>query len=65
MSRYAEWIEYEQGGRNGRILKRAIKQRRRIFDENENCYLVEDQEGPVWVPKNSVRVVEKEEYESL
>ena len=61
MPRYAEWIEYERGGRNNRILKRAIKQSRRIFDENENNYLVEDQEGPVWVPKNSVRVVEKEE----
>lgn len=61
MPRYAEWIEYERVGRNGRILKRAIKQSRRIFDENENNYLVEDQEGPVWVPKNSVRVVEKEE----
>lgn len=61
MPRYAEWIEYERGGRNDRILKRVIKQSRRIFDENENNYLVEDQEGPVWVPKNSVRVVEKEE----
>ena len=61
MSKYAEWIEYERVGRNDRILKRAIKQSRRIFDENENNYLVEDQEGLVWVPKNSVRVVEKEE----
>lgn len=61
MPRYAEWIEYERVGRNDRILKRALKQSRRIFDENESNYLVEDQEGPVWVPKNSVRVVEKEE----
>ena len=61
MPKYAEWIEYERVGRNNRILKRAIKQSRRIFDENENNYLVEDQEGLVWVPKNSVRVVEKEE----
>ena len=61
MPKYAEWIQYERVGRNDRILKRAIKQSRRIFDENENNYLVEDQEAPVWVPKNSVRVVEKEE----
>lgn len=61
MARYAEWIEYERGGKNNRILKRVLKQSRRIFDENENNYLVEDQEGPIWIPKNNVRVVKKEE----
>lgn len=61
MPKYAEWIEYERGGRNGRILKRAYKQSRQIYDENETCYLIHDQDGPVWISKNSVRVVEKEE----
>lgn len=61
MSRYAEWIEYARGGRNGIILKCAVKQSRRIYDENETSYLVHDQEGPIWVPKSSVKVVEKEE----
>lgn len=61
MARYAEWIEYERGGKNNRILKKVLKQSRRIFDENENNYLVEDQEGPIWIPKNNVRVVKKEE----
>lgn len=61
MPRYAEWIEYTRGGRNGRILKHAIKQSRRIYDESETSYLVHDQEGPIWVPKNGVKVVEKEE----
>jgi hypothetical protein len=61
MPRYAEWIEYTRGGKSQRTLISATKQSRRIYDENSTCYLVHDQEGPIWVPKNSVRVVEKEE----
>ena len=61
MPKYAEWIEYTRGGRNGKILKCAIKQSRSIYDENETSYLVHDQEGLVWIPKSNVRVVEKEE----
>lgn len=61
MPKYAEWIEYTRGGRNGRILKHASKQSRLVYDENETCYLVHDQEGPVWIPKSGVRIVEKEE----
>lgn len=41
MPKYAEWIEYERG-KNGRILKRAYKQSRQIYDENETCYLIHD-----------------------
>lgn len=59
MPRYAEWIEYERGGK-GRILKRAFKQSRLIYAESENHYLVHDQEGPLWIPKSGVTVVEKE-----
>lgn len=61
MPKYAEWIEYTKGGRNGKILKCAIKQSRRIYDENETSYLVHDQEGPIWVPKEGKTIVEKEE----
>lgn len=61
MPRYAEWIEYERGGRNNRTIKQVLKQSRRIFDEDETNFLVEDQEGPIWVSKNAVNVVEKEE----
>ena len=61
MPKYAEWIEYQRTGRSGIILKRAMKQSRRIIDENENNYLVEDQEGPIWIPKKEKTVVEKEE----
>lgn len=61
MSRYAEWIEYTRSGRSGKILKRATKQSRRIYDENETSYLVHDQEGPIWIRKNGVKIVEKEE----
>lgn len=61
MPKYAEWIDYTYGGRNNRVLKHASKQSRRIYDENDTCYLVHDQEGPVWIPKAFVRVVEKEE----
>lgn len=61
MPRYVEWIEYTRGGRSNRILKKFAKQSRRIFEENETYYLVEDQEGPIWIPKDGVNVVEKEE----
>lgn len=61
MSRYAEWMEYTRGGKNQRTLIRVLKQNRRIYDENETCYLVHDQEGPIWVPKIGVKVVEKED----
>lgn len=61
MPKYAEWIEYTRGGKSQRMLIRATKQSRRIYDENETCYLVHDQEGPVWVPKAGVKVVEKED----
>ena len=61
MPRYAEWIEYTRGGKKQKALIRASKQSRQIYDENETCYLVHYQEGPIWVPKSSVRVVEKED----
>lgn len=64
MSRYAEWIEYERGGRNNRTIKRILKQSRRILDENETNLLVEDQEGPIWISKNAVNVVERRSDES-
>lgn len=61
MSRYAEWIEYERGGKNNRTIKRILKQSRRILDENETNLLVEDQEGPIWISKNAVNIVERRE----
>ena len=64
MSRYAEWIEYERGGRNNRTIKRILKQSRRILDENETNLLVEDQEGPIWISKNAVNIVERRSDES-
>ena len=64
MPRYAEWIEYERGGRNNRTIKRILKQSRRILDENETNLLVEDQEGPIWISKNAVNIVERRSDES-
>ena len=64
MPKYAEWIEYERGGRNNRTIKRILKQSRRILDENETNLLVEDQEGPIWIPKNAVNIVERRSDES-
>ena len=64
MSRYAEWIEYERGGRNNRTIKRILKQSRRILDENETNLLVEDQEGPIWISKHAVNIVERRSDES-
>ena len=56
MPKYAEWIEYTRGGRSGVILKCANKQSRLILDERD-----EDQEGPIWIQKNGVKIVEREE----
>ena len=61
MPKYAEWIEYTRGGRSGVILKCANKQSRLILDERDDHLLVEDQEGPIWIQKNEVKIVEREE----
>ena len=61
MPKYAEWDDVQYGGRNNRIIKGYKKQSRRIYDENDRCYLIHDQEGPVWIPKQNVTVVEKDE----
>ena len=60
MQRYAEWIEYKRGGKSGRIIKQTIIQRRKIVGENSECFLIEEQEGPIWITKNLVKVVNDE-----
>lgn len=61
MPKYAEWIEYKRGGRNKKILKIAIPQKRKIYKETEDRLLIEDQEGPIWIYKKGVRITGKEE----
>ena len=61
MARYAEWIETRTGGRNNRIIKGYRKQSRRIYDENDMYCLVHDQDGPIWIPKTGITIVEKDE----
>lgn len=61
MPRYAEWTEWVRGGKQGRILKQGIRQRRQVLNENKWCYLIEDQEGPIWVPKHCVNIIEENE----
>ena len=61
MSKYAEWDDVQYGGRNNRIVKKVVKQSRLIIKECENSYQVYDQDGPIWIPKQYVTVVEKDE----
>ena len=59
MPRYAEWQEYKRAGRHGRVIKQIYHVKKRILDENETMYLVEDDEQSVWVNKTSVNVTEE------
>ena len=61
MPRYAEWDDIQYGGRNNQIVKKIVKQSRLIIKEYENSYQVYDQDGPIWIPKQYVTVVEKDE----
>ena len=61
MSKYAEWDDVQYGGRNNRIVKKVVRQSRLIIEECENSYQVYDQDGPIWIPKQYVTVVEKDE----
>lgn len=61
MSKYAEWDDIQYGGRNNRIVKKVVRQSRLIIKECENSYQVYDQDGPIWIPKQYVTVVEKDE----
>ena len=60
MPKYAEWIEYKRGGKSGRIIKQTIIQRRKIVGENSECFLIEEQEGPIWITKDLIKVVNDE-----
>ena len=60
MPKYAEWIEYKRGGKSGRIIKQTVTQRRKIIAENSEYFLIEDQEGPIWITKNIIKVVNDE-----
>ena len=61
MPKYAEWDDVQYGGRTNRIVKKIVKQSRLIIKEYENSYQVYDQDGPIWIPKQYVTVVEKDE----
>lgn len=61
MSKYAEWDDVQYGGRNNRIVKKVVRQSRLIIKECENSYQVHDQDGTIWIPKQYVTVVEKDE----
>lgn len=61
MPRYAEWDDIQYGGKNNRIVKTVLRQSRLILKEYEGSYLIYDQDGPIWVPKQCVTVVEKDE----
>ena len=61
MPKYAEWDDVRYGGRNNRIVKKVVKQSRLIIKECESSYQVYDQDGPIWIPKRYVTVVEKDE----
>lgn len=61
MPKYAEWDDVQYGGRNNRIVKKTVRQSRLIIEECENSYQVYDQDGPIWIPKQYVTVVEKNE----
>ena len=61
MPKYAEWDDVQYGGRTNRIVKKIVRQSRLIIKEYENSYQVYDQDGPIWIPKQYVTVVEKDE----
>ena len=61
MPKYAEWDDIQYGGRTNRIVKKIVRQSRLIIKEYENSYQVYDQDGPIWIPKQYVTVVEKDE----
>ena len=61
MPRYAEWDDIQYGGKTNRIVKKVVRQSRLIIKEYENSYQVYDQDGPIWIPKQYVTVVEKDE----
>ena len=61
MPKYAEWDDVQYCGRNNRIVKKTVRQSRLIIKECENSYQVYDQDGPIWIPKQYVTVVEKDE----
>lgn len=61
MSKYAEWDDIQYGGKNNRTVKKVVRQSRLIIKEYENSYQVYDQDGPIWIPKQYVTVVEKDE----
>ena len=61
MPKYAEWDDVQYGGRNNRIVKKTVRQSRLIIEECENSYQVYDQDGPIWIPKQYVTVIEKDE----
>ena len=61
MSKYAEWDDIQYGGRTNKIVKKIVRQSRLITKEYENSYQVYDQDGPIWIPKQYVTVVEKDE----
>ena len=61
MPKYAEWDDIQYGGRTNKIVKKIVRQSRLIVKEYENSYQVYDQDGPIWIPKQYVTVVEKDE----
>ena len=61
MPRYAEWDDVQYGGETNRIVKKVVRQSRLIVKECENSYQVYDQDGPIWIPKQYVTVIEKDE----
>ena len=61
MPKYAEWDDVQYGGRTNRIVKKVSRQSRLILEDCENSYKVYDQDGPIWIPKQYVTVVEKDE----
>lgn len=61
MPKYAEWDDVQYGGKTNRIVKKVVRQSRLIIKEYENSYQVYDQDGPIWIPKQYVTVVEKDE----
>lgn len=61
MPRYAEWDDVQYGGKTNRIVKKVVRQSRLIVKECENSYQVYDQDGPIWIPKQYVTVIEKDE----